>query len=41
MPRGLARVVLALLAVFLVLAAIAPGYAPPPPDPPKVTVKDA
>lgn len=40
MPRAAARAVLAVLAAFLVLAALAPGYAPPPPDPPKVTVTD-
>ena len=40
MPRRAARMVLALLAAFLVLAALAPGYAPPPPNPPKVTVTD-
>ncbi|MES2494040.1 MAG: hypothetical protein V4579_12280 [Pseudomonadota bacterium] len=37
-PRGLARIGLAVLAVLLVLAAWAPGYAPPPPAPPKVAV---
>lgn len=41
MPQGLARLVLGLLAAFLLLAAIAPGYSPPPPEPPKVTVTDA
>lgn len=41
MPQGLARVVLGLLAVFLLLAALAPGYSPPPPAPPKVTVTDS
>ncbi|HET9629010.1 MAG TPA: hypothetical protein VFP14_05940 [Novosphingobium sp.] len=41
MPQGLARVVLGLLAVFLLLAAIAPGYSPPPPPPPKVSQSDA
>ena len=39
-PRPLARLALVLLAVLLVLAAVAPGYAPPPPAPPKVTVAD-
>ena len=41
MPQGLARLVLGLLAVFLLLAAVAPGYSPPPPEPPKVTVTDS
>jgi hypothetical protein len=40
-PRPLARIALAILAVLLVLAAWAPGYAPPPPAPPKITVADA
>lgn len=39
-PQGLARVAMAILAVLLVLAAWAPGYAPPQPAPPKVTVTD-
>jgi len=37
----MARVVLGLLAAFLLLAVIAPGYSPPPPEPPKITVTDA
>lgn len=41
MPQGLARLVLGLLAVYLLIAAIAPGYSPPPPEPPKVTVTDS
>jgi len=41
MPRTSARIVLALLGLFLLLAAIAPGYAPPPPAPPKVTLIDS
>lgn len=40
-PRGLARLALGILALLLVLAAWAPGYAPPPPAPPKITVTDA
>lgn len=40
-PRGLARAALAVLALLLVMAAWAPGHAPPPPAPPKVTVTDA
>lgn len=40
-PRPLARVALAILAVMLVMSAWAPGYAPPPAAPPKVTVTDA
>ena len=40
-PQGLARLVLGVLASFLLLAAIAPGYSPPPPEPPKVTVTDS
>ncbi|MBC2666930.1 hypothetical protein H7F51_15535 [Novosphingobium flavum] len=40
-PRGLARIALAVFAVLLVMSAWAPGYAPPPPAPPKITVKDA
>ena len=39
-PRPLARAALAVLAVLLVMAAWAPGYAPPPPAPPKITVHD-
>jgi len=41
MPQPMARLVLGLLALFLLLGALAPGYAPPPPAPPKVTVTDA
>ena len=37
-PQGLARLGLAVLVVLLVLAAWAPGYAPKPPEPPKVVV---
>ncbi len=36
-----ARLVLAVLGLLLVLAAWAPGYSPPPPAPPKVTVTDS
>lgn len=40
-PAPLARLALAVLALLLVMAAWAPGYAPPPPAPPKVAVTDA
>lgn len=40
-PRAWARAALALAALLLVFAAIAPGYAPPPAAPPKVVSTDA
>lgn len=37
-PRSAARLALATLALLIVLAAFAPGYAPPPPAPPQIEV---